>query len=115
MNFKYIKHIIPGAALVLATAGMSSCTGDLDVTPHDPSTQMNTNEPALFTKCYANMALAGPTGPDGDCDMVLTAVQQVLYASSSIPRNFLPMRLSAAGATLVSTSSTSAHGTLLTL
>lgn len=69
MNFKYIKHIIPGAALVLATAGMSSCTGDLDVTPHDPSTQMNTNEPALFTKCYANMALAGQTGPDGDCDI----------------------------------------------
>lgn len=69
MNFRYFKNILPAAALILATAGMSSCTGDLDVTPIDPSTNMTVNEPALFTKCYANMALAGQTGPDGDCDI----------------------------------------------
>ena len=69
MNLRYIKNILPAAALILASAGMGSCTGDLDVTPHDPSTTMTTDEPALFTKCYANMALAGQTGPDGDCDI----------------------------------------------
>ena len=69
MNFRYFKNIMPVAALILASAGMTSCVGDLDVTPHDPSTQMNVNEASLFTKCYANMALAGQTGPDGDCDI----------------------------------------------
>ena len=69
MNLRYFKNILPVAALILASAGMSSCVGDLDVTPIDPSTNMTVNEPELFTKCYANMALAGQTGPDGDCDI----------------------------------------------
>ena len=68
MNFKYIKNIAPAAALLLA-AGLSSCTGDLDVTPIDPGTVMVPDEPALYTKCYANMVLAGQTGKDGDCDI----------------------------------------------
>ena len=65
---KYIKNIIPVAAIAL-TAGLSSCTGDLDVTPIDPSSTMTPSEPELFTKCYANMALAGNYGGDGDCDI----------------------------------------------
>lgn len=68
MNFKYIKNILPVAALAL-TAGLSSCTGDLDVTPIDPSTVMTVDEPALYAKCYANMALAGNGGANGDCDI----------------------------------------------
>lgn len=69
MNLRYFKNIIPAAAIILASAGMTSCVGDLDVTPIDPSTNMTVSEPELFTKCYANMALAGQTGPDGDCDI----------------------------------------------
>ena len=69
MNLRYFKNIIPAAAIILASAGMTSCVGDLDVTPIDPSTNMTVDEPGLFTKCYANMALAGQTGPDGDCDI----------------------------------------------
>ena len=69
MNFKYFKNIAPVAAVALLSVGLSSCTGDLDVTPIDPSTNMTVNEAALYTKCYANMALAGNTGADGDCDI----------------------------------------------
>ena len=68
MNARYIKHIVPAAALLLAV-GLNSCTKDLDVTPIDPSTTMTVDEVGLYTKCYANMALAGNTGADGDCDI----------------------------------------------
>ena len=67
MNLRYIKHIIPAAALVVA--GMSSCTGDLDVTPIDPNKTMVPDEVALYTKCYSNMALQGQGGANGDCDI----------------------------------------------
>ena len=67
MNFRYFKNIIPAAALVVA--GLSSCTGDLDVTPIDPSKTMVPDEPALYTKCYSNMALQGQGGANGDCDI----------------------------------------------
>ena len=63
MNIKNFKNIAPAAVLMLS-AGLSSCTGDLDVTPIDPSTVMVADEPALYTKCYANMVLAGQTGKD---------------------------------------------------
>ena len=56
------------AALAL-TMGLGSCTGDLDVTPIDPSSTMTVDEPALYAKCYANMALAGQGGANGDCDI----------------------------------------------
>ena len=68
MNFKLFEHILPATAVVLS-AGLSSCVGDLDVTPIDPSTTMEVNEPSLYTKCYATMALAGNTGANGDCDI----------------------------------------------
>lgn len=68
MNLRYIKNMIPVTALAL-TAGLSSCTGDLDVTPIDPASTMTPSEPELYTKCYATMALAGNYGGDGDCDI----------------------------------------------
>lgn len=68
MNLRYFKNIIPAAVTLLAL-GVSSCTKDLDVTPIDPSTIMEVDEAALYSKCYANMALAGNTGADGDCDI----------------------------------------------
>ena len=68
MNFKYIKNIAPAAAFLLA-AGLSSCTGDLDVTPIDPGTVQTVDEIGLYTKCYANIGLAGNGGANGDCDI----------------------------------------------
>ncbi|MBQ3636250.1 MAG: RagB/SusD family nutrient uptake outer membrane protein [Bacteroidales bacterium] len=61
------KHIILPA--VLAVFGLTSCVNDLDVTPIDPSTNMEVDPNALFNKCYATMALAGNGGADGDCDI----------------------------------------------
>ena len=57
MNLRNIKNLIPAAALVVA--GLSSCTGDLDVTPIDPSKTMVPDEAALYTKFYANSAMQG--------------------------------------------------------
>lgn len=68
MKRNIIKNMLPVAAIAL-TAGLSSCTGDLDVTPIDPASTMTPSEPELFTKCYATMALAGNYGGDGDCDI----------------------------------------------
>ena len=68
MNLKNIKHIVP-AAILLLSLGLGSCVNDLDVTPIDPSTNMTPDYDALFTKCYANMALAGNGGANGDCDV----------------------------------------------
>ena len=68
MNLRYFKNMIPAAALI-AAVGLSSCTKDLDVTPIDPSKTMVPDEAALFTKCYAQMALQGQTGANGDYDI----------------------------------------------
>ncbi len=69
MNLRYFKQIIPAAVVMMAAAGISSCTGDLDVTPIDPSKTMVVDEVALYTKCYSNMALQGQGGQGGDCDI----------------------------------------------
>ncbi len=68
MKLQYIKNILPAAAVVM-TVGLTSCTKDLDVTPIDPSKTMVPDEAALYTKCYANMAVQGQTGQGGDCDI----------------------------------------------
>ena len=62
---KSIKNILPAAALLLSM-GLSSCIGDLDVTPIDPNKNTKANPDQLFTKCYADLALAGQSRPDGD-------------------------------------------------
>ena len=67
MKLKYIKQIVPAAAMLL-TVGLTSCNY-LDVEPLDPNKVMEPDEAALYTKCYATMALAGNTGADGDCDI----------------------------------------------
>lgn len=64
----YIKSLLPAAVLALSM-GLSSCVGDLDVTPIDPSTNMTVNPQNLFNKCYANMAVAGNGGANGDSDI----------------------------------------------
>jgi hypothetical protein len=64
----YIKNILPAAALML-TVGMTSCTGDLDVTPIDPNLNTEVDATSLFNKCYANIGMAGNGGANGDCDI----------------------------------------------
>ena len=64
----YIKSLLPSAALALSL-GLTSCVGDLDVKPIDPNTLMKATPDYLFNKCYANMAVAGNGGANGDSDM----------------------------------------------
>jgi len=66
---KYIiKNIIPAAALALAL-GVTSCTKDLDVEPIDPNLSTELNLDGLYLKCYANLALPGNGGANGDSDI----------------------------------------------
>ncbi|MGN0028972.1 MAG: RagB/SusD family nutrient uptake outer membrane protein [Marinilabiliaceae bacterium] len=55
------------AAAVLLSA--TSCVDDLDVTNIDPNVNTNPVAAQVFNKCYAALALAGNSGPDGDCDI----------------------------------------------
>lgn len=55
------KTILPAAALVLSM-GMTSCVGDLDVTPIDPNLDLNFTPEGLLNKCYANFAMQGNQG-----------------------------------------------------
>lgn len=65
---KILKYIVPAAALLL-TAGFTSCVGDLDVEPIDPGVQSSIDAEQLFNKCYANFAVAGNGGANGDSDV----------------------------------------------
>ncbi len=69
MNTKF-KYIFSTAALLLSV-GFTSCTGDLDVKPIDPNlnTKENTSPESAFNKCYANIAMAGNGGANGDSDV----------------------------------------------
>lgn len=69
MKLKHIKSILPMAAFCVATLSITSCVNDLDVTPIDPSTIMTPDAVGLFNKCYANLALPGNGGANGDCDI----------------------------------------------
>lgn len=66
----YLKNILPAAAFLLAM-GMTSCSSDLDVTPIDPNLQTGSkiSSDNLLNKCYANLAVAGNGGANGDCDI----------------------------------------------
>ena len=65
---KYMKNILPMAAMALSL-GMASCTSDLDVEPINPNLSLDYDVEGLFNKCYANIALAGNGGANGDCDI----------------------------------------------
>lgn len=60
---RYIKNMLPAAAMLLVTIGFSSCIGDLDVTPIDPNKRTDPDPVALFNQCYANLAIEGLEGP----------------------------------------------------
>ncbi|MCI6701806.1 MAG: RagB/SusD family nutrient uptake outer membrane protein [Prevotellaceae bacterium] len=66
-HFRF-KHIFPAIMLMLAF-GMTSCTGDLDVENINPNNENELDVNALFNKCYANLAMAGNGGANGDTDI----------------------------------------------
>ena len=73
---------------MMLALGATSCIGDLDVDPIDPNIDTNVDLNGLFNKCYANMALAGNGGANGDCDIDgWMVVRQALSANCSIPTN----------------------------
>lgn len=68
MKTKILKSIIPAAALAL-TLNLSSCIGDLDVTPINPQQTMEFDNDAVFNKIYASFSLTGQSGPNGNGDI----------------------------------------------
>lgn len=69
MNKNILKHIVPAFALSLSL-GTTSCVGDLDVEPIDPSTKMTADPVAVYNKCYANLIMTGQEGAGDDCDII---------------------------------------------
>ena len=66
---KNIKNLLPIAAFALSLTA-TSCVSDLDVDPTiDKNTDITFNQDANFRKIYANMALTGQKGPDGNADI----------------------------------------------
>lgn len=53
----------------VALLGLTSCVQDLDVIPHDENKIMNFDQDAVFSKCYATLALTGQAGPAGSGDV----------------------------------------------
>ena len=63
-----LKNLIPVASLAFAFS-MTSCVNDLDVEPLDPKMSTEVSPEGLFNMCYANIAMAGNGGANGDCDI----------------------------------------------
>lgn len=65
---KNIKSLL-SATVIALSLGMTSCTGDLDVTPINPNMNTEVKPSDLFNKCYANLAMAGNSTGDGEADI----------------------------------------------
>lgn len=63
----FIKTIFPAVALTL-TVGLASCDS-LHVDPIDPNMHTEVTPEQLLNKCYANIAMAGQGGANGDSDV----------------------------------------------
>jgi len=62
---KFFKYFFCAAVV----AGFTACVQDLNTEPIDENSTTTFNQNAVFSKCYATLALTGQTGPDGDCDI----------------------------------------------
>lgn len=90
MNFK--KYMMLGG--VVLTLGMTSCVGDLDLEPIDPSlTYADPNSPVFvsnaFAQCYANLAYCSTIGP-GDSniktdDAGMAVYNRLIFAMNEFP------------------------------
>ncbi len=63
---KFFKYFVSATVLML---GFTSCVQDLNTEPIDENSTTTFNQNAVFSKCYATLALTGQQGPDGDCDI----------------------------------------------
>jgi len=54
---------------VVALFGLTACVHNLDVEPKDENKIMIFDQDAIFTKCYATLALTGQQGPAGSGDV----------------------------------------------
>ena len=64
------KKLIPSVlALLFAASIITSCIGDLDVTPRDPNVNQEFNQDGVFARLYASLALTGLQGPAGIGDV----------------------------------------------
>lgn len=68
MQFRHIKHLLPIVSLLMVVS-ITSCVGDLDVKPIDPSVTQAFDQDGVFTKIYATMAMTGNEGPAGIGDV----------------------------------------------
>jgi len=55
--------------VAVSVFGLTSCVQNLDVEPHDENKIMDFNQDAIFSKCYATLALTGQQGPAGSGDV----------------------------------------------
>lgn len=62
------KFLIPVLAVAL-TLNLSSCVGDLDVEPIDPSVTQTFEQDMVFAKIYSSLSLTGQEGPAGKGDV----------------------------------------------
>lgn len=98
MKLNKIKAIFPAIALFL-TASMTSCMDDLEKGNIDPTVEPNPNLLGLYSKCYTGLIMEGN---DGNADFTIDdAGKSTLLRNVFNLMNFLPMRLSAGGATVV--------------
>lgn len=54
---------------VVSLFGLTACVHNLDVVPHDENKIMDFDQNAVFSKCYATLALTGQQGPAGSGDV----------------------------------------------
>ena len=66
---KFLKYTRVAALALLLAGGLTSCFGDLDVEPIDPSLQSDVTAEQLFNKCYSVFATSGNNGGDDNVDV----------------------------------------------
>lgn len=63
---KFLKYTVLFCGL---TFGATACVNDLNTTPIDENSSTAFSQDAVFSKCYATLALTGQQGPNGDSDI----------------------------------------------
>jgi len=64
-----MKRYFVCSILCLMVLGFTACVNDLDTQPISKNSTTSFNQDAVFSKCFATLALTGQKGPDGDCDI----------------------------------------------
>lgn len=88
MKIKYIKSIMLVSLMVIF--GFSSCLGDLDVEPIDPSVTQEFKQDEVFVKIYATLGLTGQEGPAGNGDVSgidegFSAFYRLIFTANEYP------------------------------